>query len=159
MIEFVDSGLYFVLDENNFINPLLQVGSVSLEKSTGSGSGWPKINGSGSSSLQKWMHFCPSSFFCSFMCFHNLARKTTSVSGGTSLAPTKDNVKSVFHFWILVLTFNILISGAGDPTAPDPVFQVLRFKGLGESNSSGSHLWQHWGPEGHRPGDGGGGSE
>ena len=29
MLEFVDSGLYFVQDENNFINPLLQVGSGS----------------------------------------------------------------------------------------------------------------------------------
>ena len=48
MLEFVDSGLYFVKDENNFINPLLQVGSGSgtVEKSTGSGSGRPKINGS-----------------------------------------------------------------------------------------------------------------
>ena len=36
MLEFVDSGLYFVQDENDFINPLLQVGS---------GSGGPKING------------------------------------------------------------------------------------------------------------------
>ena len=27
MLEFVDSGLYFVQDENNFINPFLQVGS------------------------------------------------------------------------------------------------------------------------------------
>ena len=44
MLEFVDSGLYFVQDENNFINPLLQVGSGSDEKSTGSGG--PKINGS-----------------------------------------------------------------------------------------------------------------
>ena len=44
MLEFVDSGLYFVQDENNFINPFLQVGSGSVEKSTGSG--WPKINGS-----------------------------------------------------------------------------------------------------------------
>ena len=26
MIEFVDSGLYFVHDENNFITPLLQIG-------------------------------------------------------------------------------------------------------------------------------------
>ena len=42
MLEFVDSGLYFVQDENNFINPLLQVGSG--EKRTGSGG--PKINGS-----------------------------------------------------------------------------------------------------------------
>ena len=44
MLEFVDSGLYFVQDENNFITPLLQVGSGSNEKSTGSGG--PKINGS-----------------------------------------------------------------------------------------------------------------
>ena len=36
MLEFVDSDLYFVQDKNNFINPLLQVGS-------GSGSGWPKL--------------------------------------------------------------------------------------------------------------------
>ena len=41
MIEFVDSDLYFVQDKNNFINPLLQVGS---------GSGGPKITGSGSGS-------------------------------------------------------------------------------------------------------------
>ena len=27
MLEFVDTDLYFVKDENNFINPLLQVGS------------------------------------------------------------------------------------------------------------------------------------
>ena len=48
MLEFVDSGLFFVQDENNFINPLLQVGSGSgsVEKSTGSGSGGPKITGS-----------------------------------------------------------------------------------------------------------------
>ena len=53
MLEFVDSSLYFVQDENNFINPLLQVGSGSgsNKKSTGSGSGGPKMNGSGSSSL------------------------------------------------------------------------------------------------------------
>ena len=37
-----DSGLYFVQDENNFINPLLQVGSGSNEKRCGSGR--PKIN-------------------------------------------------------------------------------------------------------------------
>ena len=29
MLEFVDSGFYFVQDKNNFINPLLQVGSGS----------------------------------------------------------------------------------------------------------------------------------
>ena len=44
MLQFVDSDLYFVQDKNNFINPLLQVGSGSAEKSTGSGR--PKINGS-----------------------------------------------------------------------------------------------------------------
>ena len=44
MLEFVDFGLYFVQDENNFINPLLQVGSGSDEKRTGSGSGGQKIN-------------------------------------------------------------------------------------------------------------------
>ena len=44
MIEFVVSGLYFVQDENYFINPLLQVGSGSDEKNTGYGG--PKINGS-----------------------------------------------------------------------------------------------------------------
>mgnify|MGYP001471724447 CR=1 FL=1 len=32
MLEFVDSGLYFVQDENNFKYPLLQVGSGSDEK-------------------------------------------------------------------------------------------------------------------------------
>ena len=37
MLEFVDPGLYFVRDENKFINPLLQIGS----RSDG-----PKINGS-----------------------------------------------------------------------------------------------------------------
>ena len=48
MLEFDDPGLYFVQDENNFINLLLNVGSgsESAEKSTGSGSGGPKINGS-----------------------------------------------------------------------------------------------------------------
>ena len=44
MLEFVDSDLYFVQDKNNFINPLLQVGPGSVEKSTGSGG--PKITGS-----------------------------------------------------------------------------------------------------------------
>ena len=48
MLDFVDSGLYFLQDENNFINSLLQVGSGSgsgsVEKCTGSGR--PKINGS-----------------------------------------------------------------------------------------------------------------
>ena len=47
MLEFVDSDLYVVQDKNNFINPLLQVsGSGSVEKSTGPGSGGPKITGS-----------------------------------------------------------------------------------------------------------------
>ena len=44
MLEFVDSDLYFVQDKNNFINPLLQVGS---------GSGGPKNAGSRSSSLPR----------------------------------------------------------------------------------------------------------
>ena len=44
MLEFVDADLYFVQDKNNFINPLLLVGSGSFEKSTGSGG--PKITGS-----------------------------------------------------------------------------------------------------------------
>ena len=59
MLEFVESELYFVQDKNNFINPLLQVGSGSgsVEKSTGSGSGGPKITGSGSSSLKKTVTF------------------------------------------------------------------------------------------------------
>ena len=43
MLEFVDSGLYFFQDENDFINPLLQVGSGSVEKSTGSSSLIPCI--------------------------------------------------------------------------------------------------------------------
>ena len=48
MLEFFDFGLYFVQDENDFTNPLLQVGSGSGsdEKSTGSGSGGLNINGS-----------------------------------------------------------------------------------------------------------------
>ena len=32
MLEFVDSGLYFVQDEDNYIDPLLQVRSGSNEK-------------------------------------------------------------------------------------------------------------------------------
>ena len=44
MLEFFYSDLYFVQDKNNFINSLLQVGSV--EKRTGFGSGGPKITGS-----------------------------------------------------------------------------------------------------------------
>ena len=39
MLEFVDSELYFVQDKNNFIKK-------KVEKSTGSGSGGPKIAGS-----------------------------------------------------------------------------------------------------------------
>ena len=58
MPEFVDSDLYFVQDKNNFINPLLQVGSGpgSVEKITGSGGA--KITGSGSSSLGKRDMLC-----------------------------------------------------------------------------------------------------
>ena len=44
MLEFVDSDLYSVQDEINFINPLVQVGSGSNVKSTGSGG--RKISGS-----------------------------------------------------------------------------------------------------------------
>ena len=51
MIEFVDSDLYIVQDKNNFINPLLQVGSGSGSVKKSTGSGGPKITGSGSSSL------------------------------------------------------------------------------------------------------------
>ena len=58
MLESVDSGLYFVQDGNNFINPLLQVGSG--EK--GTGSGWPKINGSGFSPLVTTIDFFFSGF-------------------------------------------------------------------------------------------------
>ena len=50
MLEFVDSDLYFVQDKNNFINPLLQIGSVEKSTGSGSGSGGPKITGSGSGS-------------------------------------------------------------------------------------------------------------
>ena len=49
MLEFVDSDLYFVKEKNNFINPLLQVGSGSVEKSTGSGGPKFTVSGSGSS--------------------------------------------------------------------------------------------------------------
>ena len=45
MLEFVDPGLYLVQYENNFINPLLQVGSGSNEKFIGSGR--QRITGSG----------------------------------------------------------------------------------------------------------------
>ena len=44
MLEFVDSGLYFVQDKNSLINSLLQVGSGSSEKSTGSGSSSLDLN-------------------------------------------------------------------------------------------------------------------
>ena len=35
MLEFVDSGLYYVQDENKFINPLLQVGPGSVKNISG----------------------------------------------------------------------------------------------------------------------------
>ena len=41
---FVYFGLYFVPDENYFINPSLQVGSGTSEKITKYGSGGQKIN-------------------------------------------------------------------------------------------------------------------
>ena len=44
MLEFLNSGLYFVQDENNFMIPLLQVGSD--KKITGSGCSGQNINGS-----------------------------------------------------------------------------------------------------------------
>ena len=50
MLDFVDSGLYFVQDENNFIYPLLQVGSGSDEKSF-SGPAGQKTDPTASSSL------------------------------------------------------------------------------------------------------------
>ena len=46
MPEFVNSGLSFVQDENNFINPLLKVGSGSGYNEKRNGSRGPKISGS-----------------------------------------------------------------------------------------------------------------
>ena len=48
MLEFVGSGLYFVQDEKDFINPSLQVGFGAgfYEKRTGSGYYGSKIIGS-----------------------------------------------------------------------------------------------------------------
>ena len=52
MLEFVDSDLYFVQDKNNFINPLLLVGSGSVEKIPDpAGQKSPDPTGSSSSSL------------------------------------------------------------------------------------------------------------
>ena len=54
MLEFVDSGLYIVQDENNFINLLLQVGSRSgSNKKVPDPAGQKSTDptGSGSSSL------------------------------------------------------------------------------------------------------------
>ena len=78
MLEFVDSDLYFVKDKNNFINPLLQVGfgSGSVEKSTGSGSGWPKINGSGSSSLACKYNFLSEHYTQMSQPYTNLTKHT-----------------------------------------------------------------------------------
>ena len=45
-LEFVDSSLYFVQDEINLINPLLQVGSRSGSNEKSKGSDGPKIHGS-----------------------------------------------------------------------------------------------------------------
>ena len=44
MLECVDSGSYFVQDENNFVNPLLQVESGSDGKSSGPGSSSLLVN-------------------------------------------------------------------------------------------------------------------
>ena len=64
MLEFVDSDLYFVQDKNNFTNPLLQVGSGSVEKSTGSGSKSPDPE----------PHPCISKlFYIKKMCYKNLS--------------------------------------------------------------------------------------
>ena len=62
MLEFVDSNLYFVQDENNFINPLLQIGSGfgSVEKvpdPAGQKSTDPTRSGSSISSLHPY-HSC-----------------------------------------------------------------------------------------------------
>ena len=56
MLEFVNSGFYFVRDENNFFNPLLQVGSGSDEKVPDL-AGQKLTEPNGSSSLQKG-YFC-----------------------------------------------------------------------------------------------------
>ena len=61
MLEFVDSWLYFVQDENDFINPLLRVGSGSAEKSTGSGG--LEINGS-----DRIRTLIPVVFLCQMSC-------------------------------------------------------------------------------------------
>ena len=62
MLEFVDSHLYFVQDKNNFINPLLQVGSGSGSRSVKKnpnpvGQKSTDPTGSGSSSLEKCSNF------------------------------------------------------------------------------------------------------
>ena len=46
MLEFVDSGLYFVTDEYNFINTFLLVGSGSGSNEKSTGFGGQKISGS-----------------------------------------------------------------------------------------------------------------
>ena len=54
MHEFVDSGLYFVQDENNFINPLLQVGSgAGSNEKVPDPAGQKSTDPTGSLSLQK----------------------------------------------------------------------------------------------------------
>ena len=50
-IEFIDSGLYFVQGENDFINPLLQVASGSNEKV-------PDLDPVGQKSTDPDSHFC-----------------------------------------------------------------------------------------------------
>ena len=50
MLEFVQSGLYFVQNENNFINPLSQVGSGEPKSTDPTGSG-------SSSLLKRWSVF------------------------------------------------------------------------------------------------------
>ena len=64
MLEFVDSDLYVVQDKNNFINPLLQVGSGSgsgsVEKVPDpAGQKSPDPTGSGSGSSSSSLVVCP----------------------------------------------------------------------------------------------------
>ena len=59
MLDFVDSGLYFVPNENDVINPLLQVGSGSGSNEKVSDPAGQKSmdpTGSGSSSLYETIH-------------------------------------------------------------------------------------------------------
>ena len=65
MLEFIDSGVYIVQDVNNFINPLLQVGSVEkVPDPDPAGQKSTNPTGSGSSSLLKPFHsYLPFSYY------------------------------------------------------------------------------------------------